>query len=189
MAHEPSKLRRKLLRRFAKNRKGSTMIEFGFIALPFLMMTLGTLEIALIHLMRSSVTNAMEVASRPIMTGQATCMTADEFVADMCSRIHISSEGGCADNTVVELVELGSYYDDITPNNTQFQQRKDNQQPLEWGQGESKMLLRTYHRWNVMFPLLDDALGGGNGELVMVTNVAFRNEPFGPNSSCTPPGP
>lgn len=186
MAKNAPTRRKGLLRRFVKSRKGTTMIEFGFIALPFFMMTIGTLEIALVHLMRSSINNAMELASRPIMTGQATCKTAEEFINDICSSVKISSQGGCAANTKVELMELNSYADDVSVDNTPFENRTNS---MDWGQGDSTMLLRTFHRWNVMFPLLDDALGGGNGEVVFVTNVAFRNEPFGAQSSCTPPPP
>jgi len=48
------------------------------------------------------------------------------------------------------------------------------------------MLLRSYQRWNVMFPFLDQALGGDNGEIILISNLAFRNEPFGANDGCLP---
>jgi len=37
-----------------------------------------------------------------------------------------------------------------------------------------------------MIPLLDQALGGGDGEIILESNLAFRNEPFGASNGCIP---
>jgi len=174
---------RRVLRRFKIERKGSTAIEFAFIIVPFLMLTLGTLEIALIHLSRSSMADAMEKSSRQIMTGSAACMSAQEFIDEVCTRLSFSN-GTCSDNTKVVMEELTSY----TQNPSATDQDFDSiQNKFDNGRDESIMLLRAFHRWNVMFPLLDDALGGGEGELVLVNTLAFRNEPFGATNGCVQP--
>lgn len=184
MTIKTPKLRRHLLRGFVKTRKGSTAIELGFIMLPFLMMTLGTLEIALVHLSRSSVTNAMEITSRQIMTGEASnCKTADEFIAELCEHVKISSGGGCVENTKVVMRELASFDEDVSGDNVPFEDRESS---IDVGSGGSKMLLQTYHRWSTMLPLLDKALDGNDGEIILTTNVAFKNEPFSTKPPCPP---
>jgi len=92
----PTKLgaMRQLLRRFKSERKGSTAIEFAFVIVPFLTLTLGTLEIALIHLSRSSMTDAVEKTSRQIMTGQGGCINAAQYVEQLCDRLSFSN-GTC----------------------------------------------------------------------------------------------
>jgi len=171
-----------LLRRFKKERKGSTAIEFAFIIVPFLMLTLGTLEIALIHLSRSSMADAVEKTSRQIMTGEAGCLTAQEYITQLCGRLSFSN-GTCDTNTKVVMQELTSFSDDPGADEQDFDSITS---VMRNGRENSIMVLRAYHRWNVMFPLLDDALGGGNGELVLVNNLAFRNEPFGATNGCVP---
>lgn len=172
----------KLLRRFKKERKGSTAIEFAFIIIPFLMLTMGTLEIALIHLSRSSMADAIEKTSRQIMTGEAGCLSAQEYIDQLCDRLSFSN-GSCSNNTKVVMQELTTFRDDPGADEQNFDAI---QSTMANGREDSIMLLRAYHRWDVMFPLLDDALGGGNGELVLVSNLAFRNEPFGATNGCVP---
>lgn len=171
---------RHLLRRFKSERKGSTAIEFAFIIVPFLMLTLGTLEISLIHLSRSSMTDAIEKTSRQIMTGQGGCLTAEEYIEQLCGRLSFAN-GSCEDNTKVVVEELASFNDDPSAAEEDFASITSS---MENGRENSIMLLRSYHRWNVMFPFLDQALGGDEGELILVSNLAFRNEPFGANDGC-----
>ena len=171
-----------LLRRFKSERKGSTAIEFAFIIFPFLLLTLGTLEISLIHLSRSSMTDAIEKTSRQIMTGQAGCLTPDQYINQLCGRLSFSN-GDCTQNTKVVVQELASFSGDPGADEQDFTAITSD---IDNGRENSIMLLRTYHRWNVMFPLLDQALGGGNGEIVIVSNLAFRNEPFGASNGCIP---
>lgn len=172
----------RLLRRFRSERKGTTAIEFAMILLPFLMMTMGTLEIALIHLSRSAMADALEKTSRQIMTGAADCLTADEYIDQLCTRISFAP-GNCTDNTKVVMQELATFSSDPGPDEQDFDAI---QSTMRNGRENSIMALRAYHRWNVLFPLLDDALGGGDGELILVSNLAFRNEPFGSNDGCVP---
>ena len=173
-----------LLRRFKSERKGSTAIEFAFIIVPFLMLTLGTLEIALIHLSRSSMADAIEKTSRQVMTGEAGCMTAEEYIEELCGRIAFTN-GQCSANTKVVMQELDTFMSDPGADEQDFDSITSD---IDNGTSDSIMLLRAYHRWEVMFPLLDDALGGGEGELVLVSNLAFRNEPFGATNGCIPAG-
>lgn len=173
---------RNLLRRFKSERKGSTAVEFAVIILPFLMLTLGTLEIALIHLSRSSMTDAIEKTSRQIMTGQSGCITANEYITQLCDRLSFSN-GDCTQNTKVVMQQLDSFSDDPGADEQNFASITNS---MENGRENSIMLLRSYHRWNVMLPLLDKALGGGNGEIILVSNLAFRNEPFGASNGCVP---
>lgn len=172
-----------LLRRFRKTNKGSTAIEFAFIIVPFLMLTLGTLEIALVHLSRSSMSDAIEKTSRQIMTGEADCLDADEYITQLCNRLSFAN-GDCQANTKVVMQELSSFTDDPGADETNFAAI---QSDMSNGRENDIMLLRVYHRWNVMFPLLDDALGGGDGEVLLVSNLAFKNEPYSAAEGCIQP--
>ena len=130
---------RNLLRRFKSERKGSTAVEFAIVIVPFLLLTLGTLEISLIHLSRSALSDAIEKTSRQIMTGQGGCLAADDYVTQLCERLAFSN-GDCIDNTKVIVQELTSFTDNpgADPAFDSFTSSVEN------GTQNSIMLLRSY---------------------------------------------
>lgn len=168
--------------RFRRDRGGVAAIEFAFVIAPFLAITLGTIEVAVIHLMRSSVSNAVEGASRPIYTGAAGCATVETVKTQICDRIGMQNEESCMDNLRVVLEELDGFNGARMATDPDFDNIEDSVDP---GDAESTMLLRTYYRWTVMFPLLSEALGGEDGVLVLNSSTAFRNEPFGTTAGCS----
>ncbi len=170
--------------RFKRDRRGVSTIEFAFIIGPFLAITLGTMEVAMVHLMRSSVSNAVEGAARPIYTGAAGCATVQTVKEEICSRIAMKSEQSCQANLKVILEELADFSGERIEAGTEFDQIQDSVEP---GGSESTMLLRTFYQWNVMFPLLAETLGGDDGALVLSASTAFRNEPFGSDTGCQNP--
>jgi Flp pilus assembly protein TadG len=176
---------RRRTKRFGKDTSGVSSIEFAFIIGPFLAITLGTMEVALVHIMRSSVSNAVEGASRPIYTGAAGCATVDTVKTAICSRITLKSEADCKANLRVVLQDLGTFNAQRSNVDTSdFDAINDEVDP---GGPDSVMLLRTFFRWNVMFPMLSETLGGDNGNLVLSASTAFKNEPFGANTGCQNP--
>lgn len=59
------------VRRFWRNRDGASMVEFGFIAVPFLGLLLGILDTSLVYFNAEAVEAAVQDAARNIMTGEA----------------------------------------------------------------------------------------------------------------------
>jgi len=169
--------------RFRRDTRGVTAIEFAFVIGPFLALTMGTIEVALVHLMRSSVSNAVESASRSIYTGAAGCATTQSIKTSICERIGIQNETSCMANIKVILEELDGFDGERTTADTDFDSI---QESVEAGEAESRMLLRTYYKWEVLFPLLSESLGGGDGVIVLGNSTAFKNEPFGENAGCRP---
>ncbi len=170
--------------RFKRDRRGVSTIEFAFIIGPFLAITLGTMEVALIHLMRSSVSNAVEGAARPIYTGAAGCATIQTVKEEICDRISLKSESACMANLKVILEELSDFDGNRMEAGTDFDAITEAVDP---GGSESTMLLRTFYQWEVVFPLLAESLGGNSGSLTLTASTAFRNEPFGSDTGCQTP--
>jgi len=168
--------------RFRRDKRGVTTIEFAFILGPFLAITLGTMEVAMVHLMRSSVSNAVEGASRPIYTGAAGCATVESVKALICERIGMQNATKCDANLKVILEELDEFDGQRTAADANFD---DIDNFVESGSAESTMLLRTYYRWNILFPMLSEAMGGEDGTLLVTASTAFKNEPFGSDTGCT----
>lgn len=172
---------RRVTGRFRRDTRGVTAIEFAFVIGPFLALTMGTIEVALVHLMRSSVSNAVENASRSIYTGAAGCATTQSIKTAICDRVAMQNETSCMANLKVILEELNDFDGTRTTADADFDKITDSVDP---GESESRMLLRTYYKWEVMFPLLSESLGGADGVIILGASTAFKNEPFGDNAGC-----
>ncbi len=88
-------LRRRLLRRFMRDREGATAVEFSLVALPFLAILFAIIELALNFWVTQVLENALSDASRRIYTGQfqqdnpgsSGGQLATAFRQDVCSRV------------------------------------------------------------------------------------------------------
>jgi Flp pilus assembly protein TadG len=91
-------------RRWQRDDRGATAIEFAMVAMPFFMFCFGILGVGLHYFSMNSLEHAVEATARKIRTGQAqnSGMTAGEFKALVCSeasgaidcsklRVHVQS--------------------------------------------------------------------------------------------------
>ncbi len=79
------------LRRFAKDDKGTTAIEFAAVIGPFLFLLFGIFSVGFYFFVTFSLEHAVETASRVIRTGQAqngtTPLTVDTFKSLICQKL------------------------------------------------------------------------------------------------------
>ena len=93
-----------LLAKWKRNQNGSTAIEMGFVALPFLMFLFGVIGYGIHFYTQTLVDHAIEQASRVLQTGQAqkAGLSMADFKEEICLagtslidcsrlRVHISS--------------------------------------------------------------------------------------------------
>ena len=105
---------RHLLRRWRRDDRGVTALEFGMVAAPFFMMLFGIIGVGLYFFTTFTLENAVEQASRLLRTGQAqqANMTAAQFKTKVCELVpgHIDCVGKLKVN-----VKSFDDSDDITP--------------------------------------------------------------------------
>jgi Flp pilus assembly pilin Flp len=97
--------------RFHRNSDGVTAVEFGMVALPFLLFVLGTMAIGLQFFTINALDNAVETAARKIRTGEAQragmklgefkdliCQSGGSYIEKDCEKIfiHVESAGDWA---------------------------------------------------------------------------------------------
>jgi Flp pilus assembly protein TadG len=70
-----------------KDTRGVTAVEFGFVAIPFLMFIFGIINIALHFFYATTIEKGLESSARKIRTGQAQTsnMTIEQFRQDVCN--------------------------------------------------------------------------------------------------------
>ncbi len=105
----------KLARRLRGDQQGTTAIEFGMVAFPFLLFVFGIIAVALQFFTINALDHAVETVSRKIRTGQAQMegWTVDQFKSQVCSEAAGFLPLEC-DNLFVH-VQSGGAWADITP--------------------------------------------------------------------------
>jgi len=98
-------------RRFRRNCDGVTAVEFGIVALPFLLFVLGTMAVGLQFFTINALDNAVDNAARKIRTGEAqragmklsdfkdlVCKSGGYYIEKDCEKIfiHVQSAGDWA---------------------------------------------------------------------------------------------
>jgi hypothetical protein len=183
---------RALLKRFSRNERGATAIEFAMVLGPFLIFVFGIFALGLHYLATNSIERAVFSASRAIRTGQAqkAAMTADQFKAAVCQEAAPYID--C--NMLKVHIQNKDSWDQITPVNC-----IDNKQMAGSGSGSdmigdraggaSKIVLVTAcYEWTTAkyIPYLmkdekgewrrDPPLESGN--MVLQSATVFRTEPY-----------
>lgn len=181
--------KRRLLRPFTtrkgrslrEDESGVTAIEFAIVAMPFLVLSIGIIEVGLAHLANRMLDNAVVSASRLIRTGQASdgAITKDQFKeqicdfmpAFMCSLNRITMEVTTYDDFEAAK-DLESLYDE------DGNLKDDEDTGFDPGGATSIVAVNVIYDWPMMTSLLSlDAADDGNVRHLSSTMV-FRNEPW-----------
>jgi Flp pilus assembly pilin Flp len=164
----------KIFRRFTRDEKGATAVEFAMVALPFLGAMFVILETALVFLAGQVLETAVADGARLVMTGQAQTgsVTPEDFKKKIC-------DGGYGLFTCETLqVETKSY--------KSFSSADMSQTPVNgFGGPNCVVIVRASYNW----PIFTNPLGlhladTPDGARKIVATAAFRNEPYGGTGSC-----
>lgn len=176
------KPRRNPLQRFLKANRGAVAVEFAIVLLPFLVLMFATVELGMVFMTSSTLQNATDEAARRIRTGefQATNTTKAQFKSLVCQNMSWLS-GGCPTNLAVDVQTFSNFGGiggaaaidptNYNPNNTCWSA----------GQAGDIVLVRTYYKWKIFTPFLDQSLvnmGNGSGMRLITAAASFRNEPW-----------
>lgn len=168
-----------IIRRFSRDREGSTAIEFAMIAGPFFLLVLATLEIALIFFAGSIIENAVVETARDIRTGrlQTSGGTEETFRAAVCERVSVIADCGRLAIDVRTFEDFSS---------TDFSSPLDGDGEIDengftfapGGAGDI-VVVRAFYPWQIITPSLGLGLANMSGNRRMIASAtAFRNEPF-----------
>mgnify|MGYP000403917976 CR=1 FL=1 len=171
-------------RSFLKATKGAVAVEFALVALPFLFLLMGILQIGLIFFVQTDLDNASAEARRLIRTGefQATYSStgtgaASAFETLICN--NATSIPNCANNLAVD-VSVAADYNNITyANRITGGSFNDALTSIDTGSGGDIVVVTISYKWPLFVPLVDQIFAStNNGERVLVSTIVFRNEPF-----------
>ncbi len=171
--------------RFAGDKRGTTAIEFGMVALPFLMFAFGIMGTGLHFFTQNSLEHAVETTARKIRTGQAqqNGTTVDQF-----KQMVKDEAGPMIDQSKLQIhVQTGSEWTDITPSDcvdgsgVQTNGTGSGGDALgqhAGGAGEVVMVTVCYE-WDLAAAMPFLQYGNmANGSAMIQASTTFRTEPY-----------
>lgn len=181
MRRFPSLRLSEFVKRFGRAERGATAVEFALISLPLIALILGTLELAMILLVVTSLETATEGASRRIRTGEfqtSAANTRADFKALVCSGMSWLSSQCNANLTVTSQVfnDFGTLAGSPPMTGASYVAGGG---CFATGNPTDIVLVRAYFTWPLFAPLLNVVLDNtGSGRRLLSAATAFRNEPY-----------
>jgi len=165
------------LRRFARRQDGVAAIEFGLVALPFLMLIFAIMETALVFFAGQTLETAVADSARLIMTGQAQQQGFNQqaFKDAVCSRVFGLFD--CASGVYVDVKTYTNFADVNMSQPLDANGNFVNDFTYQPGCPGSIVVVRLFYQW----PIALSSLGlsnMSNGKRLLVATSAFRNEPY-----------
>ncbi len=164
---------------FIRRTDGATAVEFALVGIPFILLLIGIVEMALMFAAMSVLHGATNEGARMIRTGQVQQTTGDPeelFAAAVCA--HADTLLNC-DRLEYEVVQIPSFasFDAYA---AEFDENGDLQsRPFDPGGVNDTVLVRTFYRYPLLTPLIGQFLSDGpqNTKLMMST-VVLQTEPY-----------
>ncbi|MGR4862713.1 TadE/TadG family type IV pilus assembly protein [Caulobacter sp. LARHSG274] len=159
--------------RFARAQDGVTAIEFGLVALPFLVLFFAIIELGLVSLVSITLENAIIDAGRTIRTGevQTNQETAAAFKTKVCTNIGWIGAATCGSALTLDVQRVPSFASGATL-------EKPATPCWDPGGPSSIVLVRAYYRWPLITPLLDTGLTSSDGVHEISAAALLANEPY-----------
>lgn len=160
------------------DRKGSTAVEFALVAIPFMWLLIGMVELALYFTSSSLLAEATSVGARLVRTGQLEGSSGAEqaFKDAVCDRAAVFIP--CPEIQFQVLPVTGDNFANATAASFDDEGNLTGQGYND-GQQSSVIMVRVAYRYPFMTPLLGSVLadGGNNSRLIMNT-IVMKNEPY-----------
>ncbi|MEM5502848.1 TadE/TadG family type IV pilus assembly protein [Ahrensia kielensis] len=172
---------RTALSRFKHNKDGATAIEFGILAIPFILIVFAVLETSLSFTAQQVMANSVDQAARKVRTGQIDPKTTDEdqFRAMICHDLELLVSSGCPE---LEF-DLKSYkkFSDVPTTIPMETPKKLDTSGFTYEPGGAGTInhLRVFYRWPVITDIMKSHLSGlEDGKTLLYSSSTWQNEPF-----------
>lgn len=170
-------------RRFGRDERGTTMIEFAILGVPFFAIVGAILETSVVFLASQVLDSAVNDASRLIRTGQAQSASYDQanFKSVICDRLY-GLFGDCS-GLRVKVTEIKDFASAtvLPPVETNCQDvcNWTLQEIFDPGGGSSIILVQAYYKWPITLSFGGFGLANQPDHTRLFATVrVFGNEPF-----------
>ncbi len=174
----------RIIKRFNKSEDGVAAIEFGMLALPFLMLIFAILETAIGFFAAQVFESGIDSVGREIRTGQissstvaGTQVTAAEVRTKICAKTW-----GLFDCNAIQLdVQTHAVFPAAPLTTPRDVDGNFDNSALQFNTGLQNeiVIIRAYYEWPIFLDYMWQNVSGlSNGARLFVATTAFQNEPF-----------
>lgn len=175
--------------RFVQARSGAAAIEFGLIAIPFLMLLMGVFELGMLFVASTTLDSATASASRLIRTGQLQASgnnTAAGFQSTVCANMAWLSSTQCASQVLVDVRTFSDFASVSASPPVSNGALDPTQTEFDPGGACSIVLVRVFFPYTLIAPLLQPGIPNlGSSQVLITSSAAFRNEDYGSATPCS----
>ena len=169
------------LSRFSRGRSGSTAVEFAMLAMPFLGLLFGIIELGMIYLISTTLDNATTDAARQIRTGSVQTSgsaTANSFATLVCNEMSWLGSN-CTANLSVDVRTFTTFSSTNVADPITSGTFNTGSLLFQTGGPDDIVLVRTYYPWTLVVPFLDGSVARlSNNKTLIESSTTFRNEPY-----------
>ncbi|WP_237154055.1 TadE/TadG family type IV pilus assembly protein [Oryzibacter oryziterrae] len=173
------KERGRLLPAFLRSKKGTTAVEFGILAVPFVLIIYFVLDVSMMYLADSLLDRSLHKVARQIKTGQAQTagMTQTTFKSYVCS--NMLSMFNCNDNVYINVQVVTDISNVSFLNPVDSSGNFDTNMNFNTGNAGDYVLAQGFLKWTSPMAILANAAGRlADGSVILSSASLFRNEPF-----------
>ncbi len=168
----------KFLKNWWGQKDGSTAIEFSMLAIPYVMLTVGIIELSISFASATLLEAATNSAARQIRTGQLQQASADpqaDFRAQLCDYATVLIN--CNEVVIeVQTMETFSDFDSLAP---QFDEDGNMlSRGFDAGASSDRVLVRVSYTYTMMTPFIGQLLAGADGTLFFMSTIVLQTEPY-----------
>lgn len=168
---------RKLFSGWLGRNEGTTAIEFSFLMIPYMFLTLAIIEISMMYAAAALLEGATGSAARLVRTGQLQQGADPEEIFRQAVCNYATVLINC-DEVIIEVRQMESFadYEDMDP---QYDE-DGNLIPGEFDAGGSsdRVLIRSAYRYSMLTPMIGDLLAGPGGTRLFVSTIVLQTEPY-----------
>lgn len=180
--------RARFFRRFVRDRRGSTALEFALLALPFALLVFAILESCISFAGQEVMANITDDVARQLRTGQLrpADVAGNKLITLICSKLQIIVSTDCPQQLLVDLRQYTTFADaalagfKIQNGDVVLMQGTSSQTFANSpGPAESRNMLRVFYKWPVMTDLMAKSMANlSGGRTLHFASVTWQNEPF-----------
>lgn len=169
----------KFIKGWFKAKDGSTAIEFSLLSVPYIMLSVGIIEIGIMYSSASMLEGATNSAARMIRTGQlqqsGSADPQQVFEDRVCDYAEVLID--CS-RLVIEVIPMQSYndFDDFAP---QFDENGNMiSAGFDPGGSDGRVLVRVAYRYQMFTPFIGQLLAPPVGDRLFMSTMVLQSEPY-----------
>lgn len=166
---------RNALRRFRRNRRGSTAVEFALVAPVFFALLFAIIETAMVFFASQVLETVTQDSGRTIMTGQVqtSALTQSAFKTAVCARISVLFD--CTNGIYIDVQNYPSFANVVITDPIGCFVPPNNYNP--GGPGDI-VVVRLFYQWPLFVTGLGFNIATCGSKRMLSGTAVFRNEPY-----------